>query len=249
MTLLEARELSKAYAGVPALIEATSQFHVGQESALIGPNGAGKTTFFGTLAGEHRATGGSVELDGQDVTRWDADRRARAGIARTFQVARQFNSFSVLENLLLSYQAGLGQWWRPWRSFLPRTVPEQLLELAEVTRLDKLLQRRAGALPQGDRKRLELAMALAQDPRVLLLDEPTAGMTDEDCVVTVNVLKDVMARRPQLCLILTAHDMSVVFALAHRILLMGQGRILLDGTPDEVAGHELARTTYLGASS
>lgn len=249
MTLLETHDLCKAYAGVPALIDATAQFEMGQVTALIGPNGAGKTTFFGTLAGEHRATGGAVEFDGQEVTRWDADRRARAGIARTFQVARQFGSFSVLENLLLSYQAGRGEWWRPWRSFLPRTTPAQILELAHVTRLDTLLRRAAGTLPQGDRKRLELAMALAQDPRVLLLDEPTAGMTDEDCAVTIDVLKDVMTRSPQLCLILTAHDMSVVFALAHRILLMGQGRILLDGTPEEVAGHDLARTTYLGAPS
>jgi branched-chain amino acid transport system ATP-binding protein len=248
MTLLRTDGMSKAYAGVPALIDATASFDVGQVTALIGPNGAGKTTFFGTLAGEHRATGGSIEYDGNDITKWDADRRARAGIARTFQVARQFGSFTVLENLLLSFQAGRGEWWRPWRAFLPRMVPEQILDLAGVTRLDGLLQRRAGTLPQGDRKRLELAMALAQDPRVLLLDEPTAGMTDEDCVITVDVLKDVMARSPELCLILTAHDMSVVFALAHRILLMGQGRILLDGTPEEVAAHDLARTTYLGAS-
>lgn len=248
MTLLETHGMSKAYNGVPALVDATAAFDSGQVTALIGPNGAGKTTFFGTLAGEHRATAGSIEFDGHDITKWDADRRARAGIARTFQVARQFSSLSVLENLLLSYQAGQGQWWRPWRTFLPRTVPSYIHELAEVTRLDNLLGRTAGTLPQGDRKRLELAMSLAQDPRVLLLDEPTAGMTDEDCVVTVDVLKDVMTRSPDLCLILTAHDMSVVFALAHRILLMGQGHILLDGTPEEVAGHELARTTYLGAS-
>lgn len=246
MTLLETHAMSKAYAGVPALIDATAAFEVGQVSALIGPNGAGKTTFFGTLAGEHRATGGSIEFDGQDITKWDADRRARAGIARTFQVARQFSSLSVLENLLLSYQAGRGEWWRPWRTFLPRIIPAYLHELAEVTRLDNLLQRTAGTLPQGDRKRLELAMSLAQDPRVLLLDEPTAGMTDEDCAITVDVLKDVMTRSPDLCLILTAHDMSVVFALAHRILLMGQGQILLDDVPEAVAGHDLARTTYLG---
>ena len=248
MTLLRTDGLSKAYAGVPALVDASAGFAVGQVTALIGPNGAGKTTFFGTLAGEHRATAGSINFDGDDITKWDADKRARAGIARTFQVARQFGSFSVLENLLLSFQAGRGEWWRPWRAFLPRMVPEQILELVEVTRLDTMLSRTAGTLSQGDRKRLELAMALAQDPRVLLLDEPTAGMTDEDCTITIDVLQNVMARRPDLCLILTAHDMSVVFALAHRILLMGQGRILLDDAPDVVAAHDLARTTYLGAS-
>ena len=248
MTLLKTAGMSKSYSGVPALVDATAAFESGQVTALIGPNGAGKTTFFGTLAGEHRATAGSIEFDGDDITRWDADKRARAGIARTFQVARQFGSFSVLDNLLLSLQAGRGEWWRPWRAFLPRTVPDRILELAEVARLDTLLPRAAGTLPQGDRKRLELAMALAQGPRVLLLDEPTAGMTDEDCSITIDVLRNVMARQPDLCLILTAHDMSVVFALADRILLMGQGRILLDGTPNEVAAHELARTTYLGAS-
>ncbi|WP_020659098.1 ABC transporter ATP-binding protein [Amycolatopsis benzoatilytica] len=248
MTLLSTTGLSKSYSGVPALVDATASFDAGQVTALIGPNGAGKTTFFGTLAGEHAATAGSIVFDGGDITKWDADKRARAGIARTFQVARQFGSFSVLENLLLSFQAGRGEWWRPWRAFLPREVPAPILELAEVTRLDALLGRTAGTLPQGDRKRLELAMALAQDPRVLLLDEPTAGMTDEDCGITVDVLRSVLARRPELCLILTAHDMSVVFALAGRILLMGQGRILLDGAPDEVAAHDLARTTYLGAS-
>jgi branched-chain amino acid transport system ATP-binding protein len=246
MALLATHGLGKSYSGVPALTDATCAFSAGEVVAIIGPNGAGKSTFFGTLAGEHRATTGRIEYDGHDITRWDADRRARAGIGRTFQVARQFGSFTVLENLLMSYQAGRGSWWRPWRPFMPRTVPDEVHGIAAVTHLDGLLTRTAATLAQGDRKRLELAMALAQQPRVLLLDEPTAGMTDEDCDVTVDVLKRITADDPQLCVILTAHDMSVVFAVAQRIVLMGAGRILLDGAPDEVAGHELARSTYLG---
>lgn len=249
MTLLDIRELSKSYAGVPAVTDASAAFEAGELIAIIGPNGAGKSTFFGTIAGEHRASSGSITFDGQDITGWDADRRARAGIARTFQVARQFASFTVLENLLISHQASNGHWWQPWQAFLPRKVPDEIIHLAEVTRLQHIIGRSGAALAQGDRKRLELAMALAQRPRVLLLDEPTAGMTDEDCDITIQVLRDIVRENPALCLILTAHDMSVVFALAQRVILMGGGKILLDGKPDEVAGHDLARSTYLGDGS
>ena len=246
MSLLSTHNVRKVYPGVTALAGASADFEEGELVAIIGPNGAGKSTFFGTLAGEHAASGGSIEFDGHDITEWDANRRARAGISRTFQVARQFSTFTVLENLLLSYQAGRGQWWRPWRQFRLHTIPAEVEQLIGPARLEPLLERPAATLPQGDRKRLELAMALAQRPKVLLLDEPTAGMTEEDSGITVEMLLRSAEADPKMCMILAAHDMSVVFALAARIILMGEGRILLDGSSDLVAGHVLTRLTYLG---
>lgn len=246
MSLLSIHNVRKVYPGVTALAAASADFDEGELVSIIGPNGAGKSTLFGALAGEHAVTGGSIEFEGVDITGWDANRRARAGISRTFQVARQFSTFTVLENLLVSFQAGRGEWWRPWRNFIVHRIPAEVEHLIGPARLEPLLDRPASTLPQGDRKRLELAMALAQRPKVLLLDEPTAGMTEEDSSITVDMLRRSAEDNPKMCMILAAHDMSVVFALAARIILMGEGRILLDGSPELVAGHSLTRLTYLG---
>ncbi|HEU5035580.1 MAG TPA: ABC transporter ATP-binding protein [Nocardioides sp.] len=218
--------------------------------SIIGPNGAGKSTFFGTVAGEHRPTAGSIEYAGRDVTSWSAARLARHGVSRTFQVARLFGSRTVEDNLMVARVAADRRSVRAWnvfgRSSRGRT---QVQDVMEELDLAALAQAPAGVLAQGDRKRLELAMALVQDPTVLLLDEPTAGMSLDDTERTIRTLARIRSEHRRMTIILTAHDMDVVFALSDRVVLMGQGKVVVHGTPEEVENAPETRELYLGVKS
>jgi branched-chain amino acid transport system ATP-binding protein len=221
----------------------------GETVAVIGPNGAGKSTLFGVIAGELRATAGSVSILGRNTRNWPPSRLARLGIGRTFQVARVFDEYTVRAHLLLAMHAANGHALRGWRRFdrgasAAGVVAATLAEvgLAHAARLH------ATELSHGDRKRLELAMALVQEPRVLLLDEPTAGMSRQDGLEIVNVLRAVRESRAGLSTLITSHDMDVVFGLAERVVLMADGRVEAEGTPSEIAASEKVRSLYLGSS-
>ena len=246
--LISVQELAKSYGGVLAISDINLDIHQGERIAIIGPNGAGKSTLFGTIAGEHRATKGKIMFGGKDVTSWPPSRLTKAGLSRTFQVARLFGSMSVEDNLVIAAEATRRNPVVWWDTFAEReqSVAERVERALGRTSLTELADQEAATLPQGARKTLELAMAIVQDPDVLLLDEPTAGMSLDDAKGTIRTLQQICRDQPDLTVVITAHDMEVIFAVAERVVLMAQGQIVLDGTPQEVTGHEITHEVYLG---
>ena len=244
------RGISKSYGGIHAVSDVNFSVDRGEHLAIIGPNGAGKSTLFGMIAGEHVATAGTVTFDGVDITNDRPSKRALNGISRTFQVARMFGESSVYENVLLAALAAEGRglrWYDRFRS--NDTAAERTEQVLVQTGLASTSTQQASTLAQGDRKRLEMAMALVQQPKILLLDEPTAGMSYEDSIGTIGLLQRVCADDPELTVILTAHDMEVIFAVSERVILLAQGRTEVEGTPDEVAAHPRTREVYLGTAA
>ncbi|MCU1480512.1 MAG: hypothetical protein JWQ19_1298 [Subtercola sp.] len=248
--VLEVQDVYKSFGPSHAVQGVSFTVRAGETLALIGPNGAGKSTMFGLAAGEHRADKGTISYQGHNATRWPASRRCRNGLSRTFQVASFFGTRTVRENLLLAVESARGHPFAFWDTF---SSGHQ-----KATRVDEMLVRlslhdysalRADRLAQGDRKRLEFAMALVQQPKLLLLDEPTAGMSLEDIQQTIDMLRSVKEANPQLAIVLTAHDMEVIFSVSDRVLLMGQGKLLLEGTPAEVEAAPLTKELYLGVSA
>jgi branched-chain amino acid transport system ATP-binding protein len=198
------------------------------------------------VAGEHRPTAGTVVFDGADVTAWTPSRRASAGISRTFQVARLFDSMTVRDNLVMAAWSARRRP-RCWDAFAGHRAARAVADdLIEQTGLEGVAHASSATLAQGARKTLELAMSIAQSPRLLLLDEPTAGMSFEDARAAVTLLGRLLDSRPEMTIVLTAHDMDVIHRLARRVVLMARGRVVLDGSPAEVASHETTRELYLG---
>ncbi|SCL20167.1 branched-chain amino acid transport system ATP-binding protein [Micromonospora pallida] len=246
MSLLALHGVHKHYGGPPVVQDVTLAVEPGETVAIIGPNGAGKTTLFSVMAGERLADLGRVELFGKDVTRAGARRLAHAGVARTFQIARFFPSRTVEENVTIALQSTHRRYRRFWAG-APRP-DDRVGRAIDATGLTDLRWVLASALSQGNRKNLEIAMALVQQPKLLLLDEPTAGMGMEDLPRTISILKDLRQARPDLAIVITAHDMDVVFALADRVVLLANGRIAIDGKPEEVRDAPQTREIYLGNS-
>ena len=247
--LLEARGLVKSYGGIPVLKGVDLRVEDGETFAVIGPNGAGKTTLFRVLTGEVPLNGGTVLYRGEDVTGRPAHARVRLGFGRTFQVSRVFPEMSVIENMVVAVECrrrNAGERVGPllaWRAAGDVTgeAHERLAEVALQTRAEVT----AGTLSDGDRKRLELALALALQPRVLMLDEPTAGMSPNDRAEAVELIRR-MRDRHRITLVLTEHDMSVVFGLASRIMVLNYGEQIATGTPEQVRESPLVREVYLG---
>lgn len=247
--ILRVRALKKSYGPVHAVRGVDLDVAPTECVSIIGPNGAGKSTLFGTIAGEHRASAGTIEFEERNVTSWPAARLARHGVSRTFQVARLFASRSVEDNLTISRAVSEGRAARFWDALgSNKGTQTRVNEVMDELGLNEIAQAPAGVLPQGDRKRLELAMALVQDPRVLLLDEPTAGMSLDDTARTIATLQRIRSDHGNMTVVLTAHDMDVVFALSDRVVLMGQGEIVIEGTPAEVEQAPETRELYLGVS-
>jgi branched-chain amino acid transport system ATP-binding protein len=232
--VLELREVSKRFGGIRALDGVTLSVEQGETVAIIGPNGAGKSTLFALVSGELRLSEGTVLLAGRDVRRLSPERRARLGLGRTFQSARLFAGLSVRENVELALLArGRGE----------REVREALEEMRLLERIDSL----AGALAQGERKRLELAMVLALRGKLLLLDEPTAGMGAEERAAIMRLIVAAVGRRG-LTMVFSEHDMDTVFAHAQRIVVLDRGAIVADGRPDIVRADERVQEVYLGST-
>ena len=245
--MVELKGASKAYQGVPAVKAVDLEVQRGERLAIIGPNGAGKSTLFGMIAGEHRPTQGSVWFDGKDVTTHHSSRRARAGMSRTFQVARLMSTMTVRENLFLAALTGQRRGIRFWDALSPRADVAAEAEAAMAAAgLADLADVVAAALAQGARKTLEMAMAVVQRPSLLLLDEPTAGMGYDDARAATRQLGALLEQRREMTIILTAHDMEVIRSLAERVVLMANGEVVLDGTPQYVAEHPVTKELYLG---
>jgi branched-chain amino acid transport system ATP-binding protein len=244
MAILKVEHLNKAFGGLLATCDVSYEMQIGELSAIIGPNGAGKSTFFNLLTGYHRADSGRVLFHGNDITNWPPHRISRLGIARAFQVSNIYLALTTYENIR---QAILAQQKRTLNFFTPaqRLAKQETLELLEVTGLAQHTDRVAGNLSQGDKKRLELAIALGSKPELLFLDEPTAGMSGEETHETMNLIKR-LNQEMSLTILFTEHDMAVVFGYAKRLTVLHQGSIIAEGSPKEVRSNETAQKIYLG---
>jgi branched-chain amino acid transport system ATP-binding protein len=247
MAVLEVQGLSKAYGGVQAVQDVSFALEAGELLALIGPNGAGKTTCFNCLNGQIRPDAVSVRLAGQELVGLPPRRIWRLGVGRTFQITQTFGSMTVLENVqqaLISHHGRARALWLRAGS-LYREEAEALL-----TRVGTLEQaeRACAVLAYGDLKRVELAVALAHQPRLLLMDEPTAGMAPRERVALMALTRTIVRER-DLAVLFTEHDMDVVFANADRITVMSRGRLVANGTPEEVRADPMVQEIYLGAGT
>jgi branched-chain amino acid transport system ATP-binding protein len=242
--MLEIRNLSKWFGGLLANNDISLSVPPGEIHAVIGPNGAGKSTLISQIAGELRPSSGTIAIDGLDVTGLPAHRRARLGLARCFQITSIFPGFSAAENVAIAAQATQGHSYRFWRpadsiSELNRAAAEVLLQVG----LESGKTRNAGSLSHGEHRQLEIAMALVSRPKLLLLDEPTAGMGHEESQRLVRLLKEVGAGQT---IILIEHDIDAVFALADRITVLANGRVLASDVPAAIRASPAIRDAYLG---
>jgi branched-chain amino acid transport system ATP-binding protein len=242
--LLQIESLVKRFGGLVATDSLSLDVQPGEVHALIGPNGAGKTTLIAQLSGFLKPDSGRVLFDRQDITGLPAAARVRLGLARSFQITSVLRDFSALDNVALAEQARQGhsfRFWRPARSDAALRNPG-MLALQEVGLADRA-DTPAASLSHGEQRQLEVAMALASDPRLLLLDEPMAGMGPEESARMVALLRRLRGQRTML---LIEHDMDAVFALADRITVLVYGRAIATGTPAEIRANPEVRTAYLG---
>ena len=242
--LLEVEALAKSYGGVRAVRGVSFSLAAGEVLALIGPNGAGKSTCFNMLNGQIRPDGGTIRLDGADVTGLPPRRMAGRGVARTFQITATFASMTVRENVQAACLIHAGGAASPFGRADRRFVGEAERWLDHVGLLSQA-GRPAAELAYGDVKRLELAMALSGEPKLLLMDEPTAGMAPKERHALMRVTVD-HARRAGVGLMFTEHDMDIVFAHADRVMVLSRGALIAVGSPEEVRRDPEVRAVYLG---
>ena len=243
--MLAVEGLRKSFGGVHAVRDVSLRVAAGELLALIGPNGAGKSTCFNMLNGQLRPDAGTVRLDGRDITGLPPRQVWRLGVGRTFQITATFGSLSVLENVqvaLLSHARRLMSLWRP----VSAEDPAPALALLERVGMAGQAARPCGVLAYGDLKRVELAIALANTPRLLLMDEPTAGMAPAERVALM-ALTARIARESGIAVLFTEHDMDVVFTHADRLLVLDRGAMLAEGTPAAVREDPRVREVYLGS--
>jgi len=244
MSILKVINLRKTFGGLRATNDVSYEMQAGELSGIIGPNGAGKSTFFNLLSGYHKPDSGRIFFKGKNITNWPPHRISRMGISRAFQVSNIYPALSTYENVR---QAVLAQQKRTLDFFTParRLAQAETRELLEVTGLSDYADRTAGTLSQGDKKRLELALALGGKPELLFLDEPTAGMSGEETFATMDLVKR-LNQEMNLTILFTEHNMSVVFGYARRLTVLHQGAIIAEGSPEEVRNNEAAQKAYLG---
>lgn len=245
--VLEARNLVRTFGAIRAVDDVSFSLKKGELLALIGPNGAGKTTCFNMLMGQLRATSGDVLLHGESLKGLRPRAIWRKGIGRTFQITATYASMTVIENVqmtLLSHRNALF-------SVLPRAkhmFREQAIELLNLVGMADQADRHCAVLAYGDLKRLELAMALGHDPQLLLMDEPTAGMAARERIELMQLVADIVAERG-ISVLFTEHDMDVVFAHAHRILVLNRGQLIAEGTVAEIRNDPKVQEVYLGGGT
>ena len=242
--MLEVRGLTKQFGALRASDGIDFDVAEGETHAVIGPNGAGKTTFIGQLAGNLRPDSGTVRFAGADITAFPAPRRARLGLARSFQITSVYPDFSVLQNVALAIQAHSGHSFRFWRDARTDTaLIEPAKKILDDLGLAERSQVLAGNLAHGEQRQLEVAIAIATAPRLLLLDEPMAGMGIEESQRMIALLASLKRRH---AIILVEHDMDAVFRLADRISVLVYGRLIATGTPEKIRANEEVRRAYLG---
>lgn len=244
---VDVQSITKQFGGNTALNKVDLQIPASQIHAVIGPNGAGKSTLFAAIAGELKLDSGAILLDGRDVTKMSPQRRVRHGVGRAFQVARLFPTLSVRDNLVTAILSRDSKSLVFWSHRAVREARIEAEQLLEEIRMAEMSYREAGSLSQGDRKRLEIAMVLALQPQLLLLDEPTAGMSPDETEATAYLIRQLWTERA-LTVLITEHDMDVVFGLAQQVTVMFRGGVLCSGDPRTIREREDVAEVYLGVS-
>jgi branched-chain amino acid transport system ATP-binding protein len=245
--LLRALGLVKRFGGLVATDTVSLSVAAGQVHALIGPNGAGKTTLVAQLSGQIRPDVGNIQFDGRDVTALSMAARVHLGLARSFQITSVLRDFTALQNVALAIQAGQGHSFRFWTPVASdASLRDPALAVLEQVGLAPRAGVPAASLSHGEQRQLEIAMALASQPKLLLLDEPMAGMGPEESQHMVSFLRRLKGRHT---ILLIEHDMDVVFALADRITVLVYGRAIATGTPDEIRADAEVRQAYLGEAA
>jgi branched-chain amino acid transport system ATP-binding protein len=249
MTMLQVQNASKNFGSLVAVQNVSLLVQPGELRAIIGPNGAGKTTFFNLISGYLAPGAGTIVFDGQDVTRVPAHRRVGLGMARTFQVTEIFPELTVRENVLSAAEVAAGQRLRMWSARADAERADRVVsEMLALVGLASKANRLVGELSHGDQRATEIAMALALRPKLLLLDEPTAGMGDQETYEITGLIRR-LHRDNKFTIVLIEHDMRVVFHLADRITVLDQGRLLAEGTPGEIAASAAVQAAYLGEAA
>jgi branched-chain amino acid transport system ATP-binding protein len=248
MSLLAVDNVTQRFGRLVAVNGVSMLVEPGELRAVIGPNGAGKTTFFNLISGLFPPTSGRIYFDGQDITAMPPDRRVALGIARTFQITEIFPELSVGENVRIAVEVTGGHRLRPWLSRTSEAeVRARVRELLDLAGLGGKSNRLVGELSHGDQRATEIMMALALEPRLLLLDEPTAGMSDQETYAIAQLVRR-LHRERGLTIVLIEHDMRVIFHLADRITVLSEGATLTEGSPDEIGRDERVQTAYLGGA-
>ena len=242
--ILRLRGVGRRFGGVHAVREVDLEVRPGERRAILGPNGAGKTTLFNVISGEFPPTGGSIELFGQDVTVQPARKRARMGLSRTFQTSKLFLGLSVEENLYLAVLGVREGHLRPVRSGKDSRMRERARAMAEAVGLGDRLGHLVGELSHGEQRQLEVGMARVVEPRLMMLDEPAAGLSPAERTTLTGLLLEL---DPAITLILIEHDMDVALRVAQWVTMMHEGRVIAEGTPTDIRGNQLVHDLYLGS--
>ena len=246
MNVLEINNVTKRFGNLVAVRDVSLTVAKGELCAIIGPNGAGKTTFFNLISGFFLPTSGTIIFDGRDITKLPTHERVTGGMARTFQITEIFPEVTVFENVRIAAEVAGGFRLRPWINRAEMAKVHQHVEATlKLVSLDTKTDRLVGELAHGDQRAAEIAMALALTPHLLLLDEPTAGMGDQETYQITHLIRR-LHREYNYSIVLIEHDMRVVFHLADRICVLDQGRMLAQGTPKEIAANETVQGAYLG---
>ncbi|MGH7103887.1 MAG: ABC transporter ATP-binding protein [Acetobacteraceae bacterium] len=246
MSLLELAHVSRRFGAIEALSDISLAVEQGELRAVIGPNGAGKTTLFNLVSGYFPPSEGRILFDGANVSGIPPARLVGRGIVRTFQITEIFLDLTVYENLRVAVETAMGLTLRPFVSRARRReVESRVEELIEVMRLADKVDRVAGELAHGDQRVVEMGITLTRDPKLLLLDEPTAGMGDEETNHMVEIIRRLHAERG-ITMLFIEHDMSIIFGVADRITVLDNGRLMAEGSAAEIAANEGVQAAYLG---
>src|ERR1700761_3812929 len=246
MTMLDVRNVTKQFGSLTAVGNVSMQVAAGELRAIIGPNGAGKTTFFNMISGFFAPSAGEIVFDGTQVTRLAVAERVAMGMARTFQITEIFPELTVRENIRIGVESAKGFRLRFWlggkhKAEVDRGIDEALTQTGLTGKADRLV----GELSHGDQRAAEIATALTLKPRLLLLDEPTAGMGEHETYAVANLIRR-LHRNSAYTIVLIEHDMPVVFNPADRITVLGEGKMLAEGSPDEISKNPVVQEAYLG---
>jgi branched-chain amino acid transport system ATP-binding protein len=242
---LRLRGVGRRFGGLHAVHDVDLDIAPGERRAILGPNGAGKTTLFNVICGDFPATSGSVELFGRDVTQRPARSRAKMGLARTYQQSRMLSGLSVEDNVYLSILGVTGGHLRPVISPKDSELRERARAAARRAAIDHKLDEPVGALSHGEHRQVALAAALAAEPRMLMLDEPASGLSRGERTLLTDLL---LALDRDITLVVIEHDMDVALRVAEQVTMMHDGRVIVEGTPDEIRANELVHDLYLGRS-